>query len=536
MIWSREQLASLKEKPLQEAVLVPLFEAMGYQDVHLRHGGILEQGKDIVMWQDEGLKGRVNYAVVVKAVRITGSVASAGQVLTQVKQSFAAPYVDRATHEERRIHYCLVVTSREIVSEGTYSLKQLLAEDNLDRYVRMLDGDELWKLLRRYVPQQVALGLIREGYDALGADGVHGNVQVHLTKDGIDLTVSPIGEEGKPRAFAIEPSFPDTEEGRSQKRVFEELMRTGGPITVDSSLARSLGFPDALKSLLPMDSDEAFHMSLGPPPGTPPLLLRIVLRADDGEEYVFPYVEFSKIVGGAEEIKASNEEQSVPCRVDLSLSKRTGHVNVDYSFALAGQNVYWLSEAIACQRVVAKGCSISMRDLRTGRSFPVGSRSTCQAESWPPAFCDLAAVALRIQEVTGALLTVPDRDFFTPEDVELLTIADHVIRTGAVPKSPDAITIERTPGPESASAFLTTIPVSGTPLRIRQPEASFAIWGTDVPLGPVEITCDMARIHPEDRGALEKAADDEVLKIRVVPAKGTHLVVRYPKWKAAEEQ
>lgn len=76
----------MKEKELQRNVLVPLFEACGYQDVEI-HQGTTEAGKDLVMWKAGDLGERINYAVVVKAKPISGKAAgksSAAEVRFQI--------------------------------------------------------------------------------------------------------------------------------------------------------------------------------------------------------------------------------------------------------------------------------------------------------------------------------------------------------------------------------------------------------------------------------------------------------------------
>src|SRR6267154_2713169 len=104
MIWTRDNLKALLEKDLCLKVLIPLFRAMGYEDVRYYHGGQLEQGKDIVMWKSEGIKGRVNYAVVVKAERITGAVSSAAGVAFQAQQALASTFVDEVTNQAHPVH------------------------------------------------------------------------------------------------------------------------------------------------------------------------------------------------------------------------------------------------------------------------------------------------------------------------------------------------------------------------------------------------------------------------------------------------
>jgi hypothetical protein len=44
-------VSGLTESDFKDSVLIPLFRAMGYNDVMNYHGGVRELGKDIVMWE-----------------------------------------------------------------------------------------------------------------------------------------------------------------------------------------------------------------------------------------------------------------------------------------------------------------------------------------------------------------------------------------------------------------------------------------------------------------------------------------------------
>src|SRR5712692_10700429 len=106
MALTKQQLLEMKEAELQSKVLIPLFKAMGYQDVQL-HQGTTEYGKDIVMWKPGDFGNRVNHAVVVKAKTITGSVSGnsgSGTVASQIQQCFGRNYLDSLTGEEQRIN------------------------------------------------------------------------------------------------------------------------------------------------------------------------------------------------------------------------------------------------------------------------------------------------------------------------------------------------------------------------------------------------------------------------------------------------
>src|SRR5215813_13079058 len=112
MAFTKDQLCKMDEGQLREDVLIPLFRAMGFRDVFHYHGGDQEQGKDIVMWKEETVRERVNYAVVVKSKKISGKAtgnSSAGEVCTQIQQCFGRSYLDPISGEEKRVNHCYVV-------------------------------------------------------------------------------------------------------------------------------------------------------------------------------------------------------------------------------------------------------------------------------------------------------------------------------------------------------------------------------------------------------------------------------------------
>src|SRR5689334_12666229 len=123
MIWSKEALQNLSEQDFCLKVLIPLFRAMGYKDVRYYHGGVLEQGKDIVMWKPDELRGRINYAVVVKAEKITGSASIASVVALQAQQALGSTFVDEQVNVTHPVQEVIVVTSREITKEGHEALR-----------------------------------------------------------------------------------------------------------------------------------------------------------------------------------------------------------------------------------------------------------------------------------------------------------------------------------------------------------------------------------------------------------------------------
>ncbi|MGE0827643.1 MAG: restriction endonuclease, partial [Candidatus Binatia bacterium] len=161
----------MKEDELRTDVLIPLFRAMGFQDVHHHHGGSGERGKDIIMWRPEGLRERVNYAVVAKADKISGKTSgnsSIGEVRFQIEQCFNEPYADPRTTKEEKIERCWVVSSKDIKKEAKEAIKGNLEKSNLDKITDFIDGDQLWELIERNRTRGVQATVLR-AEEQLGA-------------------------------------------------------------------------------------------------------------------------------------------------------------------------------------------------------------------------------------------------------------------------------------------------------------------------------------------------------------------------------
>src|ERR1017187_9823031 len=156
MAFTKEQIRAMRENDLRKEVLIPLFRKMGYKDVFEFHGGSQEQGKDIVMWKPDEIRPRINFAVVVKAERITGQASgklSANEVGFQIQQAFGSPFNDPTTLEQQEVHECIVVSSKEISKEAHESIKSFLKKTNLEMRTTFINGDKLWEHVEKYLPE-----------------------------------------------------------------------------------------------------------------------------------------------------------------------------------------------------------------------------------------------------------------------------------------------------------------------------------------------------------------------------------------------
>src|SRR3712207_1168810 len=142
-MFTKDQISKMKEEEFQNLVLIPLFRKMGFQDVKRFDGGNLERGKDIVMWKPSDLGQRLNFGVVVKAVKITGNAKTsegAMNVLNQIRQMLKNPYLNPVNGSHERIQRCFVACSKEISAEAIHSIEGELVND-LDRVVEWIEPE-----------------------------------------------------------------------------------------------------------------------------------------------------------------------------------------------------------------------------------------------------------------------------------------------------------------------------------------------------------------------------------------------------------
>ncbi|MCX7112810.1 MAG: NACHT domain-containing protein [Proteobacteria bacterium] len=145
-------LQSLKENELCELVLMPLFEALGYNNIRYVHG-VLEQGKDIVFTQEDPLDKEIYCCAVVKAVKLSGSVSRPNgihEVYFQITQAVSEPYTDPFKGSQVTIDKVYVVTPYAISNQTILSIKSLLQQR--ENRVAFIDGPHLVTLIKKSIP------------------------------------------------------------------------------------------------------------------------------------------------------------------------------------------------------------------------------------------------------------------------------------------------------------------------------------------------------------------------------------------------
>ncbi len=541
MPFTREEIRQMKEDKLRQNVLIPLFKQMSFQDVFEYHGGPQEQGKDIVMWRAEEFRERTNFAVVVKATRITGQAAgqsSANEVSFQITQAFGDPFRDRITGEERRVQECIVVSSREISKEAVESISSFLRSSNLEARTTFWDGDKLWALIEKYFPAWFHLNELIEMQKCFDSIDPHYRLTVNTAGSGIKVSVEgkPEVDNPPPLRIGLKLSFPPTVEGQEKLRQFEAHLKTGAPVSIPESFLEAVELPEVLKKLFG-DARKFSKVEIGAAVQGSPIRAAVEVISNDGETVSLSPTELKVKQAGSDEITFSNEDQNLPWTVLFvcNFAKKRG--NLTFAFNYEGANVHMALQVLRFHRAFTKPGSLRITDTVTGielvngRSGESASPNSALEEKWIDLFRQLDF----IQNKTHTLINFPATTISGSEVHEIYEVAE-ILRTG---KARYRISGVRLGGPRKlAENIVNASTVSDWACIVVNDQEIISILGSKIPLGRSVGRC---------RGMALRAGQVEVLREQLKDGTrstfeaifekpgGTFLEKYFLQWLSAEE-
>ena len=524
--WTREAIASLREDDFSRTVLVPLFQAMGYRDVRFFGGGALEQGKDIVMWRDEPVRGRVNIAVVVKAVPITGE-AVTGRVIDQLRQAFGKPFLDTATHVEQQVSECFVVTPAEVKKEGTNTLQGLLVNERFSDRVTVIDGNKLWEHIEHYMGSRLVIPKLLEAYQELRAAAPSHGINVSLANETVEFRVSGPNPAGE--GALIQPAFPATPAGDLARAEYDRFVRTGEPVAIPLAGVMGIPTPEFL-DVLGVDTSGGIVKLANVRPRGLVGTLRLVSR--DGETAVFQHIEFS-VTAGAEQIRFSNANQALP--FTISMTVRFGNdqhlsANIQYSSNAVGWSAHWLELQQKALRVMSKGCQFILKDLQTGIEHHFGTAGAGLVEPSTREFILLAEHVAWIEDRVKEPILIPERSFFTRGDRDNIDFVRTVLSKAQYALSNIAFEIQ--PETQHLGRWVGLLRRGRGTLRLEHETSSWPVLDTAIHLGPMNIDATAASVVtdvPVDE-AIRVVERGDAVRVRLEKGAKHRMIARFPRW------
>ena len=535
MSFTKEQIQKMLESELRKQVLIPLFSQMGFRDVIEYHGGAGEQGKDIAMWKPAEFKDRTNFAVVVKATRITGQASakngSAREVTFQIQQAFGDPYSDPNTGEPRTVHECYIVSSHEISKEARESIRSALKPSNLQDRITFISGDTLWEHIEKQMPSWAAaneLEKMRKVFDNLDKD----------YRLAMNLSVQPKSPQTPPCKVGIRLKFPDTPKAKATKEELERHLKTGAPFTLPKDFIAELKLPDVLKPLYGEDGSRLGDIAFGPRKADTKLAVKIeaVGKASSAS---LDFVDLKTEQGGMEEVTLNNKHQNVPWNITLVFNRKEPSSACRFNFQYWGHNVRQVLQAARFIQAMSTPTSIRITDLATGfevMTINIGGPGEKPCATAPDDFFIKYLESLEIiQSRTQIPIALPDRPISEDELDEILNSAE-ILRTGK-----DQLPIESLSGTVNRDTAQKMIAPGEEPDRINirgRGDHEIRLFGRSISLGPLCLICRKLVLKTEDRARIEELLKDPTVQkidITLTASDGAMLEHFYPKWMPKEE-
>ena len=143
------------EERYTNELLLPLFRAMGFIDVHYNHGR-REFGKDITFSEIDKFGVRRNYGVQVKAGDLSGEAKSdLDMIISQIDDAFASPYLEVTSREQRYISNLIVAISGRFTENAEEKIRDKVEK----RTVYFLQIEKVEELLSKYLKRRLQSGL-----------------------------------------------------------------------------------------------------------------------------------------------------------------------------------------------------------------------------------------------------------------------------------------------------------------------------------------------------------------------------------------
>lgn len=521
---TREALSKLTEDRLR-LLLLQLFAAMGFQDVFHYHGGSLEQGKDITMWKAGELGERVNYAVVVKRGDVTGKAAGkggAGDIETQVRQSFGTPFKDKLTSADQDVHQCWVVASGKIPKEALLAIQSSLERTNLRAQTKFIDGEKLSVLVAKHLPGKTLLTLVDQVRRVATEVDENYNIALSISPAATKFQFEPKTDSPQPLAMHFSGIFTEDEEGQKAQADYESFIKKGTPFKVAPSQITQIELPDVMRKMMgdPQHHSVAFEFT---PNIGEPVPCKLEARSDSGEQARLELIELRRIRAGTEELILSNEQQCAAVAVQLTVNFSNNSVNVQFKSHCAGNNAALVAEWFRFQKVISQPAVIVMQQILTGIEF--GRHRTNGLFPAPdPALAEIANALSFIQRHTGALFAWPE---MIPafDQIQIDNVLD-IIHTGRAALDSIAISLPT----DGLARFMEAW--NSNPERTWHVENhQISILGVPVGLGPVDVACADSQIEIFN----QSGAGPETQAV-IKPTPGTHLEAVFPKFPRPHSQ
>ncbi len=548
-MFKKDQISKMKEAEFQNSILIPLFRAMKFRDVTAFGGGSLELGKDIVMWKEGDVEERVNYGVVVKAVRISGKAKgkdTASEVLNQIRQCLTSEYPDPVTAQKQRVHRCFVVSSQIIEKSAINSIESQLRDFHFDKLVTWIHpGTNLYQLIEKHLPAQSIFEKLSK--TQMDLDEIMKDVPYRIIGDTENkYTFKTKHEKATDELpFTINSNFKfdtKTPEGKKALEKFQEHFKKGSPVEIEGKHIESVNFPEFLPDFMkPANSEEA-KLILQPIRGEHKLPISIKLTGEDGELAELDYIEAESIQQGTEEITFANDNQDVPWQVKITLGLVDRRFHIDFKFNMEMESLTLQQELICLKfiRCMKNGGKVKIKLLGKGLIIHEGDLPANPSLNVSDKWIEVIEKLIFIQTKAKTIFFKGNKFEVSHQEYEQIFYVADIMEDGKVEIPSQSLDLDA--DIEQAKSILDNFGdgiAKNLTFKPRETQ-KIQIWNTEIDLGIVvwfqSVYLDGKNIE-KLRQDISKAKKDDLIKVHFTTNKeDPNTKIFYIDWLPVEEK
>lgn len=328
----------------------------------------------------------------------------------------------------------------------------------------------------------------------------------------------PTISRGKSIEIEAKFVFPETPEGQTARRAFEQHFAAGDIAEIDGQFIQELKFSEWWTRLFGKIDPSQGRLVLGPGKSEQPVPARLDLTSQDGVSASVPYVDLRILKRGSNEITLSNEGQQIPLQFLFVFREPDHHFRMTFRVTGPGTNVCDTRDLVSFLDTIARGCKLRITFLETQHTFepelPGGHIDVPH-----PEFVSIVDNLCMIQQKTGCTLAL-DSDW-SLADGEIQTINElvEIFKTGRVVKHNAILTGNFR---KAALDLMLEVHRTGKPisLRLEGDDSWMELLGIKIPLGPyrehISGVLDIS-VAELERAIADMEAKDE-LEVRFVEA------------------
>lgn len=404
----------------------------------------------------------------------------------------------------------------------------------------------LFEMFKAKATLEAPAGIIeklRQVQEELDKASPHYRLVVNTAGEFTVRAKHPKADEEQPLKISGRFEFPKTPEGREMRDKLERSIATGEHVTIPKEYIKYLKLPDVFAPLINTSGEDIQTVTIGgfiPPRFMP---IKMLLKCDDGEEIVLDYIQFEPNHADMEKVVLTNSNQPVPWKFKLILNLVEGTLQFDYSVNYRGLTAKRELDAIRFTDAMAKGGTLELIHVDTGFTFQTIKLTPGVVAAIDPDLIKLVEKVALIQSKALVPIIIPEasegeKGVFSAEDIANVLETAQKMETGRailnVAHWQTAVDLQL--AKKLVELFDRGEPVS---LSFSFEDETVNVFGVEIHLGMVVLTCERTTMADEDLEALRKsvAANQEgSIPVRFTPSEGSPMLAHYPTWLLPEER